>query len=46
VPEVAKRTGAYERAEKIESLYKGGYLELIRRFTFKPYDQPVYSKSV
>ena len=30
----------------IDSLYKGGYGEIIRRFTFKPYDQPVYSKSV
>ena len=46
VPEVAERTGAYERAQKIDSLYEGGYLELVRRFTFKPYDQPVYSKSV
>jgi fatty acid desaturase len=46
VPAVAKRTGAYERAEKINSLYSGGYFELVRRFTFKPYDQPVYSKSV
>ena len=46
VPAVAKRTNAYERAAKIGSLYKGGYGEIIRRFTFKPYDQPVYSKSV
>ena len=46
VPEVAKRTNAYERAEKIDSLYKGGYGEIVRRFTFKPYDQPVYGKSV
>ena len=46
VPETAERTKAYERAEKIDSLYKGGYGEIIRRFTFKPYDQPVYSKSL
>ena len=46
VPAVAKRTNAYERAANIDSLYKGGYGEIIRRFTFKPYDQPVYSKSV
>jgi fatty acid desaturase len=46
VPEVAKRTRAYERAQKINSLYEGGYGEIIRRFTFKPYDQPVYGKSV
>ncbi|MFM7494215.1 MAG: fatty acid desaturase, partial [Acidimicrobiaceae bacterium] len=46
VPAVAERTGAYERAEKINSLYRGGYFELLRRFIFKPYDQPVYSKSV
>ncbi len=45
-PETAERTTAYERAEKIDSLYKGGYGEIIRRFTFKPYDQPVYSKSL
>ncbi|MEY3413905.1 MAG: hypothetical protein RJA79_780 [Actinomycetota bacterium] len=46
VPETAERTKAYERAEKIGSLYKGGYGEIIRRFTFKPYDQPIYSESV
>ena len=46
VPEVAERSNAFERAEKIDALYKGGYGELLRRFTFKPYDQPVYSKSV
>jgi fatty acid desaturase len=46
VPETAERTKAYERAEKIDSLYKGGYGEIIRRFTFKPYDQPVYSESI
>jgi len=46
VPEVAERLNAFERAQKIDALYKGGYGELLRRFTFKPYDQPVYSKSV
>ena len=46
VPEVAERLNAFERAQKINALYKGGYGELLRRFTFKPYDQPVYSKSV
>lgn len=46
VPEVAERLKAFERAQKINALYKGGYGELLRRFTFKPYDQPVYSKSV
>ena len=46
VPEVAERLNAFERAQKINTLYKGGYGELLRRFTFKPYDQPVYSKSV
>lgn len=45
VPKAAKRLNAYERAEKIGALYKGGYGEIVRRFTFKPYDQPVYSKS-
>ena len=46
VPEVAERLNAFERAQKVDALYKGGYGELLRRFTFKPYDQPVYSKSV
>ncbi len=46
VPETAERTKAFERAAKIDSLYKGGYGEIIRRFTFKPYDQPVYSNSI
>lgn len=46
VPEVAKITNAFERAEKVNSLYKGGYSELIRKFTFKPYDQPVFGESV
>ena len=46
VPKVAERLNAFERAQKFDALYKGGYGELLRRFTFKPYDQPVYSKSV
>ncbi|MFM8776540.1 MAG: fatty acid desaturase, partial [Actinomycetota bacterium] len=45
VPRVAERTDAFARAEKIDALY-GGYGEVIRRFTFKPYDQPVYGKSI
>ena len=46
VPEVAERTRAFERAENTGVLYKGGYSELIRRFAFKPYDQPAYGKAV
>lgn len=45
VPRVAERTDAFARAEKIDALY-GGYGEVIRRFTFKPYDQPIYGKSI
>jgi fatty acid desaturase len=45
VPATAKRLNAFERAEQIGSLYRGGYSEIIRRFTFKPYDQPVYGQS-
>lgn len=45
VPEVAKRLNSYDRAEQDGALYSGGYSELIRRFTFRPYDQPVYGQS-
>ena len=45
VPEVAKRLNSYDRAEQVGVLYRGGYSELIRRFTFRPYDQPVYGQS-
>ena len=45
VPQVAARLNAYERAEQIDCLYRGGYGEIIRRFTFRPYDQPVYGQS-
>jgi len=45
VPAAAKRLNAFERAEQIGGLYRGGYGEIIRRFTFKPYDQPVYGQS-
>ncbi len=45
VPATAKRLNAFERAEQIGGLYRGGYGEIIRRFTFKPYDQPVYGQS-
>jgi fatty acid desaturase len=46
VPETATRLNAYDRAEKIDALYRGGYGEIIRRFTFRPYDQPVFGQSV
>ena len=46
VPQVAARLNAYDRAEKIDALYRGGYGEIIRRFTFRPYDQPVFGQSV
>jgi fatty acid desaturase len=45
VPETAKRLNSFERAAQIGALYSGGYGEIIRRFTFRPYDQPVYGQS-
>ena len=45
VPEAAKRLNSYDRAAQVGALYSGGYSELIRRFTFRPYDQPVYGQS-
>lgn len=45
VPKTAKRLDAFERAKQIDALYSGGYSEIIRRFTFRPYDQPVYGQS-
>ena len=45
VPHVAERLNAYERAAQIDCLYRGGYSEIIRRFTFRPYDQPIYASA-
>jgi len=45
VPETAKRLNSFERAALIGALYSGGYSEIIRRFAFRPYDQPVYGQS-
>jgi len=45
VPETAKRLNSFERAAQVGVLYSGGYSEIIRRFTFRPYDQPVYGQS-
>ena len=45
VPHVALRLNAYERAAQIDCLYRGGYSEIIRRFTFRPYDQPIYASA-
>jgi fatty acid desaturase len=45
VPETAKRLNSYDRAAQVGALYRGGYSELIRRFAFRPYDQPVYGQS-
>lgn len=38
---VAKRVNAEERASEAGLLYRGGYLEVFRRYSFKPVDPPV-----
>ncbi len=40
VPALARRTDAYGRAERSGLLYRGGYLEIARRFGVRPFSQP------
>lgn len=40
VPELARRTDAFGRAERSGLLYRGGYLEIARRFAVRPFSQP------
>jgi fatty acid desaturase len=42
VPALARRTDAYGRAERAGLLYRGGYLEIARRFGVRPFSQPVH----
>lgn len=42
VPAHSARIGADEIAARGGGLYRGGYAEVFRRFTFRPFDQPVY----
>jgi len=41
VPDAARRLDAAERAAQAGLLYRGGYLEVFRRFAFRPVDPPV-----
>lgn len=38
---VAKRVNAEKRAEEAGLMYRGGYLEVFRKYSFKPIDAPV-----
>ena len=42
VPELALRTDAFGRAERSGLLYRGGYLEIARRFGVRPFSQPIH----
>jgi fatty acid desaturase len=42
VPDLARRTDAYGRAERSGLLYRGGYLEIARRFGVRPFSQPIH----
>lgn len=42
VPDLAQRTDAYGRAERSGLLYRGGYLEIARRFGLRPFSQPIH----
>ena len=42
VPAYARQTDAYGVAERAGLLYRGGYLELVRRFAVRPFSQPVH----
>ena len=42
VPEYARQTDAYGVAERAGLLYRGGYLEIARRFGVRPFSRPVH----
>lgn len=42
VPAHARKIDAYASADRSGLLYRGGYLELVRRFGVRPFSQPVH----
>lgn len=42
VPEIVPRLRAVERAEEVGLLYRGGYAEVFKRFSFRPMDAPAH----
>jgi fatty acid desaturase len=41
VPKLSRRVNAVERAREAGLLYEGGYVEVFRKFSFKPMGAPV-----